>query len=80
VVCGVWLTAATFSPTSWFNNVDFPAFGRPMMATVAYLRGVKFIYFSMGMKNLKLWNRRFRRLHRLIQADFVIGVIGAICG
>src|ERR1700757_4196818 len=32
VVCGLGVTMATFSPKSWFNNVDFPTFGRPTMA------------------------------------------------
>ena len=33
VVCGLFETAAIFSPTSRLSNVDFPAFGRPISAT-----------------------------------------------
>src|SRR5271157_3119901 len=33
VVCGLRVTMASFSPTSAFSNVDFPALGRPMMET-----------------------------------------------
>src|SRR5271167_804629 len=33
VVCGFEVTIATFCPTNRFSSVDFPAFGRPMMAT-----------------------------------------------
>src|SRR5713101_3596937 len=33
VVCGLEVTIAIFCPTSRFTSVDFPAFGRPMMAT-----------------------------------------------
>src|SRR3974390_708941 len=33
VVCGLEVTMATFWPTSLLSSVDFPAFGRPMMAT-----------------------------------------------
>src|SRR3954451_2095770 len=33
VVCGLSATMATFCPTSAFNNVDLPAFGRPMIET-----------------------------------------------
>src|SRR5271170_1398473 len=33
VVCGFEVTIATFCPTRRFNSVDFPAFGRPTMAT-----------------------------------------------
>src|SRR5437016_7665797 len=33
VVCGLAETIATFSPTSAFNSVDFPALGRPRMLT-----------------------------------------------
>src|SRR5664280_1843529 len=33
VVCGLRVTIASFSPTSAFSRVDFPALGRPMMET-----------------------------------------------
>jgi hypothetical protein len=33
VVWGFGDTAATLAPTSAFSRVDFPTFGRPMMAT-----------------------------------------------
>src|SRR6267378_929673 len=33
VVCGLEVTIATFCPTSRFTSVDFPAFGRPIIAT-----------------------------------------------
>ena len=33
VVCGLWVTMASFSPTSAFSRVDLPAFGRPTMET-----------------------------------------------
>src|SRR5215467_4250588 len=33
VVCGLEVTMATFWPTRRFSSVDFPAFGRPTMAT-----------------------------------------------
>src|SRR5215470_9238879 len=33
VVCGLEVTMATFCPTSRFTRVDFPAFGRPTIAT-----------------------------------------------
>jgi hypothetical protein len=33
VVCGFDVTIATFCPTNRFNSVDFPVFGRPMIAT-----------------------------------------------
>src|SRR5215469_2222608 len=33
VVCGLRVTIASFSPTSAFSKVDFPALGRPMMET-----------------------------------------------
>src|SRR5271157_2702688 len=33
VVCGLRVTMASFSPTSAFSSVDFPALGRPMMET-----------------------------------------------
>src|ERR1700730_3260677 len=33
VVCGFEVTIAIFCPTSRFTNVDFPAFGRPTIAT-----------------------------------------------
>src|SRR5229473_1529606 len=33
VVCGLEVTIAIFCPTRRFMSVDFPAFGRPMMAT-----------------------------------------------
>src|ERR1022692_76912 len=33
VVCGLRVTMASFSPTSAFSRVDFPALGRPMMET-----------------------------------------------
>src|SRR5271166_778252 len=33
VVCGLRVTMASFSPTSALSNVDFPAFGRPMIET-----------------------------------------------
>src|SRR5713226_10062867 len=33
VVWGFEVTIATFCPTSLFTSVDFPAFGRPTMAT-----------------------------------------------
>src|SRR5580704_1842792 len=33
VVCGLEVTMAIFCPTNRFSNVDFPAFGRPIMAT-----------------------------------------------
>src|SRR5208282_584866 len=33
VVCGLDVTMATFCPTNRFSSVDFPAFGRPTMAT-----------------------------------------------
>src|SRR5260221_5957636 len=33
VVCGLFETAAIFSPTSRFSSVDLPAFGRPIRAT-----------------------------------------------
>src|SRR5208282_2306680 len=33
VVCGFDVTMATFCPTKRFSSVDFPAFGRPTMAT-----------------------------------------------
>ena len=33
VVCGLFETAAIFSPTSRFRSVDLPAFGRPTKAT-----------------------------------------------
>src|SRR5260370_3735379 len=32
VVCGLEVTTAIFCPTSRFTSVDFPVFGRPMMA------------------------------------------------
>ena len=34
VVCGLSETIAIFSLSSAFSSVDFPTFGRPMMATV----------------------------------------------
>src|ERR1700675_4794163 len=33
VVCGLEVTIAIFCPTSRFTSVDFPAFGRPRIAT-----------------------------------------------
>ena len=33
VVCGLWVTMASFCPSSAFSSVDLPAFGRPMMET-----------------------------------------------
>src|SRR5450432_165032 len=33
VVCGLEVTMAIFCPTSRFTSVDFPAFGRPTIAT-----------------------------------------------
>src|ERR1700730_13860592 len=33
VVCGLEVTMAIFWPTRRFTRVDFPAFGRPTMAT-----------------------------------------------
>ena len=33
VVCGFEVTIATFCPTRRFSSVDFPAFGRPTIAT-----------------------------------------------
>src|SRR5579884_4321663 len=32
VVCGLGVTIASFSPTSWLSSVDLPTFGRPTMA------------------------------------------------
>ena len=40
VVCGLSATIATFWPTRAFSNVDFPAFGRPMMETNPDLNSV----------------------------------------
>src|ERR1041385_2236681 len=40
VVCGLGLTIASFSPTSAFNRVDFPALGRPRMHTKPERKGM----------------------------------------
>src|SRR5215467_2899195 len=46
VVCGLGVTIATFSPSSWFNSVDFPTLGRPTMAMYPERNGVFAASFS----------------------------------
>src|SRR6476646_5362666 len=46
VVCGFEVTMATFCPTRRFNKVDFPAFGRPTIATNPD-RNVPFCFVSV---------------------------------
>src|SRR5271169_6460649 len=40
VVWGLRVTMASFSPTSAFSSVDFPALGRPMMETKPERNGI----------------------------------------
>src|SRR6266403_4605460 len=46
VVCGFDVTIAIFCPTRRFTNVDFPAFGRPTIATNPDLRAAPVFTFS----------------------------------
>src|SRR5579863_5859921 len=55
VVCGLSVTIATFCPTTRFRNVDFPAFGRPTIATnparkLGFLLNVLLNIFLSGLK------------------------------
>ncbi len=58
VVCGLCVTIASFCPSSAFSNVDFPAFGRPMMETKPERKGIPPL--SPGPSSAR---RRKRRLH-----------------
>src|SRR6266571_3665646 len=49
VVCGLFETAAIFSPTSRLSSVDLPAFGRPMRATWPALNASDFLLFGFGV-------------------------------
>src|SRR5262249_30933356 len=53
VVCGFGVTIAIFCPTRRFTSVDFPAFGRPRMATNP-LRNVLF-EFSVLVIAIVVW-------------------------
>src|ERR1700732_222220 len=46
VVCGFGETMATLRPTSVLTSVDFPALGRPTMATKPDLKGMRELYAS----------------------------------
>ena len=43
VVCGLWVTMASFWPSSALSRVDLPAFGRPMMETNPERKAIAFI-------------------------------------
>ena len=47
VVCGIGETILTFSWQAVFKKVDFPALGRPMIATTAVFNG-SFVFDSIS--------------------------------
>src|SRR5580704_2655360 len=49
VVCGLDVTIAIFCPTKRFRSVDFPAFGRPIMATNPERNPSFFVSFSLAI-------------------------------
>ena len=51
VVCTLWVTIATFDPTSRLTSVDLPAFGAPIMATNPQRVGsVRSVWFGMEFR------------------------------
>src|SRR5215470_18230928 len=60
VVWGFEVTIATFCPTSRFTSVDFPAFGRPTIATNP-ARYPRFSFLSLTLCPLTLSSARMHR-------------------
>src|SRR5713226_8617702 len=72
VVCGLEVTIAIFCPTSRFTSVDFPTFGRPIMATNPDRKlFFAFSFFAIGVCRAVYGNLAFggNSLHLLADSD-----------
>src|ERR1039457_7116240 len=61
VVCGRGETIATLRPTSVFTSVDFPALGRPTMATNPDLKDIAWRYCTPTEGVFRIYRRKLSR-------------------